>query len=43
MMKEGGREIVEIPLFVAVLPGLQILFHNSNKIGIADQSAADTV
>ena len=43
MMKEGGREIVEIPGFVAVLSGFQILLHDPDKIGIADQSAADTV
>lgn len=43
MMKEGGRKIVETPGFVAVLPGLQILFYDSNKIGVADQSAADTI
>jgi hypothetical protein len=26
-----------------VLPSLQILFQDSNKIGVADQSAADTI
>jgi len=43
MVKKGGREVVEIPGLVAVLPVLQILLDDSNKIGIAEQSAADTI
>jgi hypothetical protein len=43
MMKEGGGEIVRIPGVVAVLPRLQILLHDSNKGGVADQSPSDTV
>ena len=34
MMKERAREIIRVIGFVAVFAGLQILFDESNKIGV---------